>query len=1413
MLLNVFPSLRSLRLRTTMQKLVTLLVFIALSVAGIAQDFTLDFEQFSGQLTADKSLFGISFGQPTVDIDESKLNGVIGPVNVQVRERARSGIRLAANCTEGIDCEFPDGAVLMEFSDVQPVVSFFVNGIFDSENRFLIYRYDLEGVLELVATPVLTSDWQEVVVENAFGIIIDTDPLDEGASGAFGFWLDDITFNQGAINVDPVASLDASPTSGEAPLIVVFDGSKSFDPDEESLDFSWDFGDGGDGTGAIIEYRYETPGSYLATLIVTDESGARSTDTITITVNEPPNEIECIAADEFQFRLQNDEEFRRNNEEIEEFTNQFIQNLANEDPYALEAEVITIPVVVHVVYETVAENISDLQIQSQIESLNEFFRRANADVNTVPAPFSPLAADFRLQFELAKRDPDCNPTDGITRTSTTVSAFTRSPNSADPLLRNPVKFSASGGTEGWPPEEYLNIWVCDLAGPHGYASFPADLTLRPQEDGVVVDYQVFGTVGPNIYTSFNLGRIAGHEIGHWLNLHHVWGDGNPGSCTDTDYVDDTPNQGNRNIGCPNFPDISCSNGPDGDMFMNNMDYTLDKSRTMFSLGQHVRAMATLFGVRSSLIGSDALVPPSSSLTADLWSMDTPDDIGEEPNNSSYVMYHSADIWVRNTNDGFTIQQHQNPLYRTSGDPNYVYVRVRNRGCTDAQSGTVTAYWAKAGSGLSWPVPWDGSVGTPALMGSPLGTGSVVIDAGDFQILEFPWVVPDPADYASFGADQAHFCLLSRIETSGGMTFPETTDLYANVQNNNNIVWKNITISTTEEGGLIGQVLVGNFFPEDMTAQLRFNLPEDELLSLFDWGEVTADLGDLFAVWQDSGGEGEGVELIGENRVLLTRPGASIIGFPLASSDLFGIEVQFIPATDTSINNVFKLNMDQIDLTADRVVGGQQFVFRTIAEGVIPPGRRDPSITTACPEVIPQECDFPITVGIDLNGVAPPDNRLGNFTGTITWDTSEISYIGPSVILSGFTGAINVDTTGGRIVFNGASAQGAGGEIPVLEAQFQAKGATGTVVMPEVTMRTLVSAETFVDLLPDAQIVQCDLVIVPSLLLGDVDGDGVVTSTDAAFILAYSVGNEIPDTVRERISAGAGDVDMDLDTDPDDALIILTFDVGLPVEFPVGSANVCTTDEGLKDPSSIDVRSGGIPVSVEVHYQEMEPGIYFFPIVVDLTNIEESLGSYLVEMKWDTEEWSYTGFVGGENELFRTPVINEREAVDGTIRWAYANAIGAGGRVNIGTIKLRKEDHEALNEPDIDLDIPTLTAAQSFRKLVPEVTITEGALTTNTARLSNNPSIGIKVLPNPFTNSTIISLSFGSNKPNTVDLTIYNIQGQRILDLSTRDFVRNGYVYEWDGTDQAGNRVPEGIYIVKCRSNEDLVSEMIVRVGS
>lgn len=256
--------------------------------------------------------------------------------------------------------------------------------------------------------------------------------------------------------------------------------------------------------------------------------------------------------------------------------------------------VITIPVVFHILYNTPEQNVPDERIMEQLDVLNNDYNRMNQDAPCTPSAFQSVAAGTSIQFCLAKRDPNNIPTSGIERKYTSVTSYN---------IGDDMKKVSLGGLKGWSKNKYLNIWVCNLNGNLlGYASMPgiANDTL----DGVVVSFSTIGgpdAVGTN--PTYNLGRTLTHETGHWLNLIHIWGDdGN--DCTGTDNVNDTPNQAGPHYGTPGFPYISCNNAPDGDMFMNFLDYTDDFVMNIFTAGQSQRMNAALSSLRTPLLTSN-----------------------------------------------------------------------------------------------------------------------------------------------------------------------------------------------------------------------------------------------------------------------------------------------------------------------------------------------------------------------------------------------------------------------------------------------------------------------------------------------------------------------------------------------------------------------------------------------------------------------------------------------------------------------------------------------------------------------------------------------------------------------------------------------------------------------------------------
>ncbi|BCY29174.1 zinc metalloprotease [Flavobacterium okayamense] len=276
--------------------------------------------------------------------------------------------------------------------------------------------------------------------------------------------------------------------------------------------------------------------------------------------NTLAKERHCASHDVLEMQLKEDPGFAQKIADIESFTeNAILQGKA------ANMGTITIPVVVNVLYRTSSENISQSQIQSQIDALNKDFNAANNDFNQVPAIFSGVKANVGVTFVL----------DAVKRKQTSKSSWG---------TRDAMKKTKRGGINPTSPNTKLNIWVCTIGGGIlGYAQFPGGSSST---DGVVIDSRYFGTTG-TATAPFNKGRTATHEVGHWMNLRHIWGDTNCGN----DFVIDTPTHNTANYGCPSYPHYSTCSGNPVEMTMNYMDYTDDACMYMFSEGQKNRMLA------------------------------------------------------------------------------------------------------------------------------------------------------------------------------------------------------------------------------------------------------------------------------------------------------------------------------------------------------------------------------------------------------------------------------------------------------------------------------------------------------------------------------------------------------------------------------------------------------------------------------------------------------------------------------------------------------------------------------------------------------------------------------------------------------------------------------------------------------
>lgn len=324
----------------------------------------------------------------------------------------------------------------------------------------------------------------------------------------------------------------------------------------------------------------------------------------------------CATTDIMAIKAEHNPDYLNRVNQIYEQIEQFTQNNTSR----FTGEVFRIPVVVHVIYNNDQQNISDQLIEEQIEILNQDFRRLNDDASQTREEFLDVAGDAGIEFYLADFDPEGNETNGITRTETSVNSFILSIFTGTFTMKK----SEEGGADAWDVNKYLNIWVCNLSifgfpsvlgfatPPEGAPNWPNNIGAGPDEDGVVVHYEVFGPRpdATGALASVNKGRTATHEVGHYLGLRHIWGDGD---CNEDDGLSDTPTAAGASQQTCDFNVNSCTDSPEDfpDMIENYMDYSDENCMNLFTI-QQVEAMR--FVIEN--FRQDLLLSNSSNLLED-----------------------------------------------------------------------------------------------------------------------------------------------------------------------------------------------------------------------------------------------------------------------------------------------------------------------------------------------------------------------------------------------------------------------------------------------------------------------------------------------------------------------------------------------------------------------------------------------------------------------------------------------------------------------------------------------------------------------------------------------------------------------------------------------------------------------------
>ena len=678
----------------------------------------------------------------------------------------------------------------------------------------------------------------------------------------------------------------------------------------------------------------------------------------------------------------------------------------------LNSNVITIPVVIHNIYTNpLVDSVGMEQIQSQITALNRAFRRLNyqeiLDDTQVPGAFMLRSADARIEFVLAQRlydEGNCSATSGVEyRYNPGISAFDHLPCEEEPMDRNPVMYEASNGLDPWDPQKYLNVWVVDMVSRiNGYATIPEDYVgLSTRDDGIVVDFTAFGDdliFNGTAESPTNRGKTMVRLVGDWLGIFPL--SGSRASCRSDDGITDTPKEDGPTPGCPGIMDVrpdSCvgsSTTANGHaMFMNYLSGGDEECRVLFTLEQTEHMWAAFWNRRRSFMSSEAHLPPSSSATFDPWISDNKNDVGEEENLSTDFAFDSPDIWVRRAND--SLFEHQNPVYKQVGDTtNYVYVRVRNRSCSDpvgALQGHV--YWTKSSTGFELEDPFGSGASNPELGGfvGSFNTG-LPLQPGQTRIFELEWTTPDSLFFDNFGDTLLASVPFSFVVKLGSdPVLPLQQSLNPWVLGSNDVAVKNVIVVDSLTSGdqwWSTYFIVGNYTDHPTTTSLHFMPEEDRPDStVVDLARIALEVNDLLdPSWDwNSPDNTLNVERLQVQRyfnLFVDESMPSVIrNIPLEPGEKHVVKVRFTRKHDPAkvhIPEVRKLRVFQYSQASegsdpDTLVGGQTLVVKSFggypfAQGYnLPIERFSPlrissiPMTTGVASAPKQKPEFPVKV--------------------------------------------------------------------------------------------------------------------------------------------------------------------------------------------------------------------------------------------------------------------------------------------------------------------------------------------------------------------------------------------------------------------------------------------------------------------
>ncbi|WP_340062987.1 M12 family metallo-peptidase [Ascidiimonas aurantiaca] len=479
--------------------------------------------------------------------------------------------------------------------------------------------------------------------------------------------------------------------------------------------------------------------------------------------------------------------------------------------------------------------------------------------------------------------------------------------------------------------------------------------------------------------------VVTHEFGHLFGSRHthacVWNGNNTaidgcGSCQES------PNPSSPGCSWCVRPPVPASGGT----IMSYCHITPAGINFSLGFGQQPGNVIRSEVANGSCLGTCSLCPPFAG-TFDIYSKDRPFDSGQEPNPDTGPMWISEDIWIRQDLDGGTV--HQNPEFKLE-TPNGVYVKVRNRSSTVTSAcAQLSVYFSKASTGLAWPAHFNNYYmnigGTDVLHGDIIGTTTLpAIPPGGSVTVEIPWYPPNPADFVN---DIHHFCLVSRIITPNDPMFNEVSGAISpNVRNNNNIVWKNISVYDSDPNGLptSTSVFIRGVDENTDTNSIMFvddGFGDNSRYRFFDVGEIEVEMEpELFKRLLESGfQETKYVRIINENTLLVTSNRATIPRVPLRYEETFSLNFKFHIFKELPVGTKLLLDVLQVNDRKGYFEGGERFtIIRKHTQNVFEPSQ--PIQKLASFNIIPNPNDG--IFKLQINNISKGQYRVFDIHGRL-----------------------------------------------------------------------------------------------------------------------------------------------------------------------------------------------------------------------------------------------------------------------------------------------------------------------------------------------------------------------------------------------------------------------------------------------